>query len=85
MRLSACLAFLLIGTGAALAKECRIPDLPPGMRVQLPPHCKEPTRMGRTQSAKQDRLRGDDGFVEIGDGTRVRIGGRVRTEFGIRR
>ena len=35
--------------GPALAKECRMPDLPPGVRVKLPPGCKDarPDRSAR--------------------------------------
>ena len=86
MRLPIALAVLLIGSvSSALAKECRTPDLPPGVQVQLPPGCKAPLGADRKEAKSQDRLRANDGFMDLGNGTQVRIGGRVRAEMGVRR
>ena len=94
MKLPIILSLLLIAsTGPALAKDCRTPHLPrgkevrlpPGVQVQLPPGCKAPLRAGRTEARSQDRLRANEGFIDLGNGTQVRISGRVRAEFGVSR
>jgi hypothetical protein len=85
MRLLTGVACLLIGAGTAVAKECRMPEVPPGVRTQLPPGCQEPTRAGQPQVKQRDHVRADAGFVDLGNGTKVRIGGRVRAEVGVRR
>lgn len=86
MKLLSATAVLLIATGGSvLAKECRMPDVPPGVRVQLPPGCKDPIRSGRLEAGRQDSLRANQGFIDLGNGTQVRIGGRVRVEAGARR
>ncbi len=86
MRLPIVLAVLLIGSvSSALAKECRTPDLPPGVQVQLPPGCKPSLSAGRKEVQSPDRLRANDGFIDLGNGTQVRIGGRVRDVMGVRR
>jgi hypothetical protein len=85
MRHPTCLALLLIGVSPAAAKDCRIPDVPPGVRVQLPPGCDDPARLGAVKGAVQGRMRADNGFIDLGNGTQVRIGGRVRAEMGVRR
>ncbi len=77
--------FLLAAGGSALAKECRMPDVPPGVRVQLPPGCDNPVRTGRPDSEKLNDAKGNQGFIDLGNGTRIRVNGRVRTEFGVRR
>jgi hypothetical protein len=85
MRLTIVFAVLLVGSvSSALAKECRTSDLPPGVQVQLPPGCKPPLRADRTKGRNQDRLRANEGFIDLGNGTQVRIGGRVRAEMGVR-
>ena len=86
MRLPIILSLLLIGaTGPVLAKECRTPHLPPGMEVRLPPGCEEPVQAGRAKAEGRDGLRAGQGFIDLGNGTQVRISGRVRTEMGFRR
>ena len=84
MRVSICLAVLLMGTGPAVAKECRMPDLPADVRVAIPPECKDAVRVGDSGSAQWE-LKADRGFIDLGGGTKVRIGGRVRAEYGFRR
>jgi hypothetical protein len=84
MRSIACLV-LMLAAAPAVAKECRTPDVPPGVRVQLPPGCDNPVRTGEAREAKQGSVRAEQGFVEIGGGTKVRIGGRVRAEVGVNR
>ena len=75
----------LIAAGPAVAKECRMPDVPPGLRVQLPPGCDRQERSAAADSPRQSGLRGESGFVDMGNGTRVRISGRVRVDMGASR
>jgi hypothetical protein len=86
MRLPISLCFLLAAFGGpAFAKDCRIPDPVPGVRAQLPPGCKTSVQAGRAEAGRRDSLEANQGFVDIGNGTKVRIGGRVRVEAGARR
>jgi hypothetical protein len=85
MRVLTCLAFLVIGAGTAVAKECRTPDVPPGVRVQMPPGCDDPIRTGAPKDTNRDYMKADQGFVDLGNGTKVRVGGRVRVETSVRR
>ena len=85
MKLPIVLSLLLIASvGSALAKECRTPHLPPGMEVRLPPGCEEPLPASRSK-AERPGLRAEQGFIDLGNGTQVRVSGRVRAEYGIRR
>ncbi len=77
--------FLLAAGGSAVAKECRMPDIPPGVRMQLPPGCDNSVRSGRPDSEKLNDAKGNQGFIDLGNGTRIRVNGRVRAEFGVRR
>jgi len=85
MRYVACLVFLLLSADAAVAKECRTPNVPQGVRVQLPAGCRDPIRTGAARNSEQEYLRSDQGFVDLGGGTKIRIGGRVRLDSAIRR
>lgn len=77
--------FALLAAAPALAKECRIPDAAPGVRIQLPPGC-DKDRRGTAERQIDERLAGGEpGFVDLGNGTKVRIGGRVRAEVGVSR
>jgi len=78
-------ALLMVAGGSVLAKECRMPDLPPDVRVQLPPECRDPVRSERSERQKQDYANGRQGFIDLGNGTQVRIGGRIRAEVGLSR
>jgi hypothetical protein len=86
MRVPFILSLLLIGAaGQALAKECRTPHLPPGMEVRLPPGCEEPLPAGRPKAESRGSHRAEQGFIDLGNGTQVRISGRVRAEYGVSR
>jgi hypothetical protein len=86
MKLPILLSLLLIGAaGPALAKDCRTPHLPPGMEIRRLPGCEEPLPASRSKAERRDGLRTEQGFIDLGNGTQVRISGRVRTEFGISR
>jgi hypothetical protein len=81
MRLLCVTAALLISVGGpVLAKECRMPDVPPSMRLQVPPECKDRFEAARLEAKRENSLRTNQGFIDLGNGTQVRIGGRVRAE-----
>jgi hypothetical protein len=84
MKFLAILALALIGAGSAVAKECRTPDLPEGVRVQLPAECRDPVRTGKGREPDQARLRSESGMIDLGNGTKVRIGGRAGIDMGTR-
>jgi hypothetical protein len=85
MKLPIVLSLLLIASaGPALAKECRTPHLPPGVEVRLPPGCEEPLA-SRSKAERRNGIRAEQGFIDLGNGTQVRISGRVRAEYGLRR
>jgi hypothetical protein len=86
MKLPIVLSLLLIASaGSALAKDCRTPHLPPGMEVRLPSGCEEPLPAGRPKAERRGSHRAEQGFIDLGNGTQVRISGRVRAEFGVSR
>lgn len=85
MRLLTVLAFTLAAAGPAFAKDCRTPDVPPGVRVQLPPGCSEPIRTGAPRREAPERMQAESGFIDLGNGTKVKVSGRVRAEIGVRR
>ena len=76
---------LIASAGSALAKDCRTPHLPPGMEVRLPPGCGEPLPPRGLKEERRGGLKAEQGFIDLGNGTQVRISGRVRTEFGVSR
>jgi len=85
MRLTIAFAVLLAAAGPAFAKDCRIPEAAPGIRAQLPPECRNAVQAGRGEAARREALPANQGFIDLGNGTQVRIGGRVRVEAGARR
>jgi hypothetical protein len=62
-----------------------MPDLPPGVRVKMPLGCEKPVRSRVSDEVSRDSLRGEQGFMDLGNGTSVRVGGRVRGEAGFSR
>lgn len=84
MRFPVFLTFLIVVASPAVAKECRMPDVPAGAHVQLPPECKATVRTRSTGVTTQDVLKADQGFIDLGNGTKVRVGGRIRAEVGVR-
>lgn len=82
-RFGAGLLAIAVASGAAGAAERRSPtrlcpeDLPEGAHLPPQPGCSGRDRV----SAKA----AGDGFVDLGNGTSVRIGGRSSAEFGVRR
>ena len=85
MRLTISFAIILAAASPAFAKDCRIPDAAPGVRAQLPPECRNAVQPGREEAARREALQAKQGFIDLGNGTQVRVGGRVRVETGYRR
>lgn len=81
-RLSLLTSFLLLLAAPALAEDCRIPDPKPGQAIRVPEACKDTVRL---KSKQDDALKGEKGVIDLGYGTTLRIGGRVRAETGWRR
>ncbi|MXQ11104.1 hypothetical protein [Microvirga makkahensis] len=79
MRQAALASSLLILVGPALAEQCRIPDPRPGQPLQVPSTCKDVVRL---KQQKAEALKSEPGAIDLGNGTTVRIGGRVRVETG---
>ncbi|MCB8821029.1 hypothetical protein [Microvirga rosea] len=75
---------VLASTDAAMAKECRMPKAPPGVALQVPPECQSQDLRDAKNRAPQEGLRRENGFIDLGGGTQVRIGGSVRAETGFR-
>ncbi len=78
------LAVLLMGMGSAVAKECRMPDLPADALIAIPPECRDAVRVKDSDPTRRG-LEANRGVIDLGGGTKVRIGGRVRAEYGFRR
>ncbi|SCZ07635.1 hypothetical protein [Microvirga guangxiensis] len=76
-RLIVLASFLLTLTGSAVAKECRIPEPKPGQAIQVPDACRDTVR---PKNKQDEALKSDKGAIDLGYGTTLRIGGRVRAE-----
>jgi hypothetical protein len=74
------LAFGAIMTGPSEARDCRVPHVPAKNAIRPPAGCDLPPKADET-----GRLRQQNGFVDLGNGTQVRISGRVRVDTGVRR
>ena len=85
LRLALALVVPALSATAAAARDCRpSPDAPPGVRVPPPPGCLKspPPQAPRGEALRAGR---QDGFVDLGGGSSVRIGGRVRVDAAGRR
>ncbi len=81
-RLAVLASSLIMLSGHALAEGCRIPDPKPGQSLQVPSACKDAVR---PKQQRAEALKSESGTIDLGNGTTVRIGGRVRAEMGWRR
>ncbi len=81
-RLALVASSLIVLAGPALAEGCRIPDPKPGQPLQVPSACRDAVR---SKQQNVETRKGEPGTVDLGNGTTVRIGGRVRVETGWRR
>ena len=69
----------LLASPAGSAKDCAPGNLPPGVRVPERPGCKAKQAAAGVQGRlKQGR---NPGFVDLGNGTEVRISGRTRIQL----
>ena len=69
------------GIAGAEAKECRPPEAPPGVRVQAAPGCRPPVAAAPAKGTDAMQRAGTTpGFIDLGNGSEVRIGGRVRVD-----
>jgi hypothetical protein len=66
---------LLTPAPALAQRDCRPWDLPPGVRMPDRPGC-PPARLPEARPKPGSR----PGFVDLGNGTEIRIDGRVRAE-----
>ncbi len=68
--------------GPALAEDCRIPDPKPGQAIKVPDACKEAVRP-KERNVQASKTK--PGEIDLGHGTTLSIGGRVRGEMGWKR
>jgi hypothetical protein len=76
-------AAVLLATGTS-ARECRpAPGAPPGVRAPLPKECagRPPAKPFSEETVRSGR---EAGFVDLGGGSSLRIGGRIRVDVGVR-
>ncbi len=77
----AVLSIVLGGIAPSLARDCRMPDAPPGVRVPKPLGCDPaPPSNPKAKSSSAVRASPQPGFIDLGNGGQIRIGGRVRVE-----
>ncbi len=79
--LSLATILLLAAALPAAARDCRVPEAPPGVRVPPRPGCPtseaKPARPADPQATRTGR---NPGAILLENGTEIRIGGRVRFE-----
>ena len=84
-------ALLALVAGVALladpasARECRASAALPGVRSALQPGCRPKTLPAPSLQHEALRAGRDPGFLDLGNGVEVRIGGRVRADAVLRR
>jgi hypothetical protein len=75
------LAASCLSATAAPARDCRPPaDAPPGVRVPPLPGCAATAPRPQAPAGEALRAERRDGFIDLGGGSSVRIGGRVRVD-----
>ena len=79
--LTAFALFLLAGTWSAFASErdCRAFEASGAKVAKRPAGCELPPKPGDA-----GRLKQQNGFVDLGNGTQVKVSGRVRVDVGRR-
>jgi hypothetical protein len=76
------LAILMaLTSSAALAESCRRPEGPRGGKAVA---CKPSERL-RPYEPETARAGREPGFVDLGNGTELRVGGRARLDYDVRR
>ena len=83
--LLACLAILLTSLPSQ-AKDCAPQDAPPGVRMPERAGCKaRAAGTARNKNASSVKAGREPGFIDLGNGTQVRVGGQVDLEVQHRR
>ena len=79
-----CAASLILSTAPALAEACRVPDRADRRTAFRAKPCLPAERL---TPYDPDRVRAGrmPGFIDVGGGTEVRIGGRARLDYDTRR
>jgi hypothetical protein len=79
------IAGLALFADPASARECRASETIPGVRGALQQGCKP--KAVSAPRPQDEALRGgrNPGFVDLGNGVEIRIGGRVRADAVLRR
>jgi hypothetical protein len=88
MRFSLLSLSILAGVIAAhpgAARDCRPVEAPPGVRLPERAGCKPPEAARRDTKPAPARTGGAPGFMDLGNGTQVRIGGEIGVEVQNRR
>jgi hypothetical protein len=73
----------LVGAASvAEGRDCRVPEAPPGIRVQAPVGCEArvPPPARRPKPDAGLKASRQPGFIDLGNGSQLRIGGRVRVD-----
>jgi hypothetical protein len=72
---------LLAAAAPATARDCRVPEAPPGVSVPPRPGCSAPeAKPARRTDPRAVRTGRNAGAILLENGTEIRIGGRVRFE-----
>ena len=72
--------------GAAQADACRrADDGASGRKANAREDCRAEDRLRPYEPGSAVRAGRDPGFVDLGNGTEVRVGGRVRMDYDVRR
>ena len=73
--------FLLAAAAPAAARDCRVPEAPPGVSVPSRPGCPAPeAKPARPADPRAVRTGRNPGASLLENGTEIRIGGRIRFE-----
>jgi hypothetical protein len=76
------LVVLVGAASAAEGRDCRVPEAPPGVRVQAPVGCEArvPPPASRPKPGAGLKASRQPGFIDLGNGSQLRVGGRVRVD-----
>jgi hypothetical protein len=77
-------AVIALLSASASAKDCTPVETAPGVKTK-PAGCTDLGREATPKKPDDGRLRGADGYIVNRDGTRIRVLGRVGSEYGISR
>ena len=75
----------LLATHPGAARDCRPDEAPPGVRLPERTGCKPPDAARADSKPAPAKTGRAPGFIDLGNGTQVRIGGEVGVEVQNRR